>query len=37
MKGAVRRELVRIFGISLPTIERYLRRRRETGELAPKP
>ena len=36
-QGIPRKELVRIFGVSLPTIERYIRQRRETGELAPKP
>ena len=36
-RGIPRREVVRTFGISMPTIERYLRRRRRTGELAPKP
>ena len=29
--------MVRIFGVSMPIIERYLRRRRHTGDLAPKP
>jgi transposase len=32
-----RREVVRTFGVSMPTIERYLRRRRQTGDLLPKP
>lgn len=36
-RGIQRRELVRTFGVSMPTIERYLRRRRQTGEVVPKP
>ncbi len=36
-QGIPRKELVRIFGVSLPTIERYLRKRRQTGDLTPKP
>lgn len=36
-RGIPRREVVRTFGVSMPTIERYLRRRRQTGGLAPKP
>ena len=28
---------MKTFGVSMPTIERYLRRKRQTGELAPKP
>lgn len=32
-----RREVIRTFGISMPTLERYLRRRREAGDLTPKP
>jgi transposase len=35
--GIPRREVVRTFGVSMPTLERYLRRRRRTGEVAPKP
>lgn len=35
-RGIPRTEVVRTFGVSMPTIERYLRRRRG-GELAPKP
>ncbi len=35
--GIPRKEVVRTFGISMPTLERYLRRRRQTGDLAPKP
>ncbi len=30
-------EIVRLFGVSLATIGRYVRRRRETGEVAPWP
>lgn len=36
-RGIPRREVVRTFGVSMPTIERYLRRRRRTGEVSPKP
>src|SRR5215207_5452366 len=36
-RGIPRKEVVRTFGISMPTIERYLRRRRQSGDLAPKP
>lgn len=36
-RGIPRKEVVRTFGVSMPTIERYLRRRRQTGELVPRP
>jgi transposase len=32
-----RKEIVRTLGVSQPTIRRYLRLRRETGSVAPKP
>jgi transposase len=32
-----RREVVSTFGVSMPTLERYLRGRRRSGDLAPKP
>ena len=35
--GMRRREVVRVFGVSSPTITRWRRRRRETGSLAPSP
>jgi transposase len=35
--GMARTEVARVFAVSLPTVKRWLRRRRETGELAPKP
>jgi transposase len=35
-QGVSRAEVIRIFGISEPTIKRYLKLRRETGSLAPK-
>jgi transposase len=35
--GMPREEVARIFGISLPSIKRWLKRRRETGEVDPKP
>jgi transposase len=34
-RGIPRKEVVRTFGISMPTLERYLRRRREGAELDP--
>ena len=36
-RGAKRVEVVETFVISLPTIKRWLKQRRETGTLAPKP
>lgn len=36
-RGMPRAEAVRIFGVSAPTIRRYLRLRRETGDVEPKP
>ena len=36
-RGIPRREVVGTFGVSMPTLERYLRRRRRTGDLAPRP
>jgi transposase len=35
--GIPRKEVTRIFGVSLPTIERYVKLRREGGDLNPKP
>jgi transposase len=35
--GLSRAEVARVFRVSLPTIKRWLRRRRETGGLAPSP
>src|SRR5215211_4375194 len=34
-RGIPKKELVGIFGVSMPTIDRYLRQRRQTGEIAP--
>jgi len=34
--GISRSEVTRIFGVSLASIKRYLKQRRETGSLAPK-
>ena len=34
-RGIPRKEVVRTFGVSMPTLERYLRRRREGARLAP--
>lgn len=36
-RGISRREVIRNFGISMPTLERYLRQRRQSGDLTPKP
>ncbi len=36
-RGEPYAEVSRLFGVSLATIGRYVRRRRETGELAPRP
>jgi transposase len=33
--GILRKEVVGTFGVSMPTIDRYLRHRRQTGEIAP--
>lgn len=35
--GMARAEVARVFAVSLPTIKRWLRRRREAGGLTPKP
>ena len=36
-RGMPRKEIVRVFGVSAPTIRRYLRLRRETGDVEPRP
>jgi transposase len=36
-RGTRRSEVVETFAVSLPTVKRWLKRRRETGALAPKP
>ena len=36
-RGTRRSEVVGTFAVSLPTIKRWLKQRRETGALAPKP
>lgn len=36
-QGSPRAEIVKLLGVSLATIKRYLKQRRETGEVAPKP
>jgi transposase len=36
-RGDPRARIVETFGISLATVRRWLRRRRETGEVAPRP
>ena len=35
--GTPRQEIVRVFGVSLATVGRWLRRRRETGDVAARP
>jgi transposase len=36
-RGMPRKEVAEVFGVSLPTIKRWLKRRSETGEVVPKP
>ncbi len=36
-RGMPRKEVARIFGISMPSIKRWLRRRRESGDVEPSP
>ena len=36
-RGMPRKEVARVFGVSEPTIRRYLRLRRQTGDVEPKP
>jgi len=36
-RGMDRKEVARVFGISLPSIKRWLKRRREVGDVAPSP
>jgi transposase len=36
-RGLARKEVVQIFGISEPTVRRYLRLRRQTSGVEPKP
>src|SRR5215204_4153250 len=36
-RGMPKKEVVRVFGVSEPTIRRYLRLRRETGDVEPRP
>lgn len=36
-RGIPHAEIVRLFGVSLATVGRWLRRRRETGDVAPMP
>lgn len=35
--GMPREEVARVFGISVPSIKRWIRRRKETGDVAPSP
>jgi transposase len=36
-RGMPRKEIARVFGVSEPTIRRYLKLRRETGDVQPRP
>ena len=36
-RGMPRAEAAKVFGVSLPSIKRYLKMRRETGDVEPKP
>jgi transposase len=36
-RGMDRREVVRVFGVSLPSIKRWLKMRREQGDVQPRP
>jgi transposase len=36
-QGSAREEIIRLLGVSPATIKRYLKQRRETGSVAPKP
>jgi transposase len=36
-RGIPRKEVAHLFGVSLATIGRYIKRKNETGEVAPKP
>jgi transposase len=36
-RGMPKKEVARVFGVSEPTIRRYLRLRRETGDVEPRP
>jgi transposase len=36
-RGMDRREVAQVFGVSLPSIKRWLKRRREVGDVAPLP
>lgn len=36
-QGQSRAEVIRVFGVSRASIKRYLKQRRETGNLSPKP
>src|SRR3712207_3098772 len=36
-RGMPRAEVAEVFGVSMPTIKRWLKRRRETGEVDPNP
>src|SRR5215208_5851782 len=36
-RGMLRKEVAEVFGVSAPTSKRWLRRRRQTGDVEPKP
>jgi transposase len=36
-RGMPREEVAEVFGVSVPSIKRWIKRRRETGDVEPKP
>ena len=36
-RGMPRKEVAEVFGVSIPSIKRWLKRRRETGDVQPRP
>lgn len=36
-RGVPREEVAEVFGVSIPSIKRWIKRRRETGDVEPKP
>lgn len=36
-RGMPREEVAEVFGVSIPSIKRWIKRRRETGDVEPKP
>jgi transposase len=35
--GTLRKEVAKTFSVSVPSIKRWIKRRRETGDVAPRP